>query len=345
MAIASDDFILPLFKQVDLILNNFVYNGYQALVSYIQLPLGALVLLGVIILGWRTYLGMGNISLADYAKFVVSVGLIYMFAIHWGNFSQYVIDLFNKGIIDGMSSKLMDANPIQIPNANGLEGALQVTSTILDYIVRGIFSEVSWSNLSYIAYGTVIYLASWLMIGLIVLELILAKMIMALLFVISPIIIPMALFKRTETIFNNWIGSLVGHALLIIMISGLMGIFMSIVFWALPISKVSSVIPSTFYDGLATTIFPLLITMLATIFLTVKINSLAMQIGGGVSSGNSAGMIAGMMGGAAMAKGISSLLTRKGGAAAKIGGSVLKSTGGRAVRMGQSALKRMRRGQ
>ena len=144
---------------------------------------------------------------------------------------------------------------------------------------------------------------------------------------------------------TTWIGSLVGHALLIIMISGLMGIFMSIVFWALPISKVSSVIPSTFYDGLATTIFPLLITMLATIFLTVKINSLAMQIGGGVSSGNSAGMIAGMMGGAAMAKGISSLLTRKGGAAAKIGGSVLKSTGGRAVRMGQSALKRMRRGQ
>jgi type IV secretion system protein VirB6 len=305
------EFIADFFSNFEAILDTFVYNGYQALADLLMPVVGSVVLLAVIFLGYRTMYGFGKMTVKEYIKFVVLVGVIYTFFFQWGNFSYYVVNFFYY-LIDLAGSVLMQVSPSQISGASTLNEALQNSLSLIDYVGRGIFAEAGWSNLAYFFYGGIVYLTGVIMIAAIMLEIVLAKMIMAITFVLIPLIAPCLLFEKTKQIFDRWLGTLVAFSLLIIMISAVMGLFLTLVYNLLPVVNISQDIPADFYDGLAQKITPLFIVMIICIFLTFKIHQVAMNIGGGISPGSASGMAAAGAGAVVGYMGMSKAMTAMG---------------------------------
>lgn len=241
--ILTKDFIAPYFKEIDVLLNNYVYNGYQALMHYIQLPLGVLMVLAIGFLGYQCYTS-DNVRVKDFYSFSFKFAFIYFFAINWGHFSQYIVTFFNDAIINGMGAALMQANPIHMPGASNVEIALQILSNLFGYIAQQVFDHGGiTSGFSFFIYGGIIWVVTTLMIALVLIEMTLAKIMMAILFVVAPAIIPCVMFEKTKSIFTNWMGNLVGYSLLLIFVSALMGLCASLVFWALPITTTASALP------------------------------------------------------------------------------------------------------
>lgn len=301
MYIPIDAFIEPYFTELDKVLDNYVYNGYQALMHYIQIPLGLLVVLAISIVGYRVWTNVGGeMRMSDFFAFFFKVSFIYIFAVNWGHFSQIIINFFNDVIINGVGATLLEANPIHVPGAHDVNMALQLQSTLMDKMVRLLFKAGGWHNLAPYAYGFITWVMSTIMIALILIEMTIGKFMMAVLFVLAPLIIPTVLFERTKNIFNNWIGNLVGFSLLLVMINALLGIMSTFVYWVLPISQTMHILP---ISGLAAGITPFLIITAVIIYTVTKVHSVAMHIGAGVSSGGTAaGMMMGLIGGLGTAK-------------------------------------------
>ena len=347
MLIPSDAFILPYFNEIDALLQNYVYNGYQALMGYIRAPLGVLVLLAIGFSGYRTWTNVGGeLKLSDFFAFLFKVSFIYFFAINWGHFSELVMGLFNDGVINGMGAALLQANPIHIAGVTNVEAALQLQSQLMDEISRQIFGAGSWHNWTPYIYATITWVTTTIMIAIIVIEMTLAKVMMALLFVLAPAMIPCVMFEKTRSIFTSWLGNLVGYSLLLVFINALMGLLSGIVMWIMPIRTVTEHLP---LQGTAMGIAPFLIVTCVVIYAVTKVHSMAMQIGSGVSSGGSgAGFMMGIIGGLGTSKMLGSMAMGPVGMVAGAGSKTFSKAGSalknRASNIGQRLGQRMRKG-
>lgn len=297
--ILQNAFILPYFKEIDALLNNYVYNGYQALMGYIQLPLGVLMVMAIGFLGYQCYTS-DNVRVKDFYSFSFKFAFIYFFAINWGHFSQYIVTFFNDAVINGMGAALLQANPVNIPGATNVETALQLMSTIFQNISNALFGEAGIRHLSFFFYGGMVWLITTVMIAIALIEMTLAKIMMAILFVVAPAIIPCVMFEKTKSIFTNWMGNLVGHSLLLVFISALMGLASNLIFWVIPVKTAEAIID---VHGLAWGIVPFLIIIVITVYAMTKVHSMAMQIGSGVASGGTGmGLMMGLVGGLSMSR-------------------------------------------
>lgn len=299
MSLSPDTYVRVIFTNFDAAVNTYIYNGYSALMSYVNVYLAALVVAAIIMKGYKLWFS-DDVKLKEFAVFVFKVAFIYFFAVNWGNFSHYVVPLFQKGIIDGMGSALMTANPIKIPNVNDIEMALQVTSNLISYIGSAVMVQAGWTSISYLFYGGVVYIAGFFLVLISMIEIVVAKIVMAALFVIAPAIIPCCLFTYTQGIFDRWIGNLIGYSLLLVMVSAVLGIGMSIIYNAMPITGIAAVLPDSFLKGLAYGIIPMVATLVIVAYAMTKLTSVAMHIGGGASGAGLGALAGGMMVGMAM---------------------------------------------
>ena len=299
MSISSDTYVKILFTDFDAAVKNYIYDGYNALMSYVNVYLASLIIAAIIFMGYKLWF-TDDLKIKDFAYFVAKVSFIYFFAVNWGNFSEYLMTFFQKGIIDGMGSAIMTANPIKIPNVDDIESALQLTSDLVSFIGSSIISHAGFSTMSYIFYGGFVYISGFVLILIAMIEIVVAKIMMAALFVIAPAIIPCCLFKYTQGIFDRWIGNLIGFSLLLVLISAVLGIGMSIIYSFLPITSITAVLPDHFFNGLSYGIIPMLASLIIVAYSLTKITSVAMHIGGGASSAGLGAIAGGMMIGAAM---------------------------------------------
>ena len=118
-----------LFTELDLLLNNFVFNGYSALANYLKTPLGLAIIVYFILMGLSMMQGWIQLSIPNLVKSITKIALIYTAAMNWSWFSFYVVDLLNKGAGE-IGSVLVAATPIPIPHfaGEGINGAMQSVS-------------------------------------------------------------------------------------------------------------------------------------------------------------------------------------------------------------------------
>ncbi len=223
-----------LFTELDLLLNNFVFNGYSALANYLKTPLGLAIIVYFILMGLSMMQGWIQLSIPNLVKSITKIALIYTAAMNWSWFSFYVVDLLNKGAGE-IGSVLVAATPIPIPHfaGEGINGAMQSVSIEITEIGSWIWSQGAWNNMSPCFTGALIWVFGYTLILVALFELVLAKIMLAILFSTAPLFISFTLFKTTQGFFDRWLGACVGFALLMIFISSMLALALSLIQWSI----------------------------------------------------------------------------------------------------------------
>ena len=286
--------IVELFKELQLLLNHFVYDAYTALVSYLKVPLGLAVVLYISLLGVSISQGWVKLSMSNLTKSAVKIGLIYLAAMNWGWFSHYVMALFNQGASQ-LGAVLMEATPIPLPHfaGEGIEGAMQ--SVLIEFVKIGawLWAMSSWHSFSPCFTAILIWGFGFAMILVAIFELVLAKIMLAILFATAPLFIAFTLFKPTHGFFDRWLGACVGFSLLTIFVSSILVLTLSICQWAVGETYLNHA------AGISLVGFiPVMVVGSLGIGITLKAAHLAQSIGGTVTTSSGSALLAGIVGGA-----------------------------------------------
>lgn len=126
-----------------------------------------------------------------------------------------------------------------------------------------------------------------------VFELVLAKIMLAILFSTAPLFISFTLFKVTQGFFDRWLGACAGFGLLMIFVSSMLALALSIAQWAIADIYISHAV------GLSLVGFvPVMIIGFIGVGILLKASQLAQSIGGTITTVSGSSLLAGVIGGA-----------------------------------------------
>lgn len=273
--------------QVDLVLENYVYDGYQAMADYLAAPLGVAIVLFFVCYGIGLTKGFLEGSFQNLIHSIFKIGLIYFVGMNWGNFSEYVCTIFYVAA-GQIGEVLINASPINFPGegVKNINDALQSVLSQTWEISAKLFMNGGLTNTGPWISGFILGSVGLLLIGLALLEIVIAKCMLSILFVLAPLFIVFTLFKHTHNFFNRWLGSCVGYAMLMIFICASLGIVLELDYWI--VQDVSQLDPSSaqFIDvGVA-----ILVTWVC-IGILRRITGLALLIGDCVTTVDGAALI------------------------------------------------------
>lgn len=285
--------IEQVFSLLDQDLNSFVYNGYSTLADHLRYPLGLAVILYFSILGLSISQGWIDLQIGVFSKAVIKVGLIYMLAMNWSSFSFYAVDGIQRSA-GQIGDWLVNASPIPIPNfaGSGINGALQSVMIEVTRIGAWTWDRGGISNWSPYFAAICIWFFGFAALVLAVIEIILAKIMLAVLFSLAPLFISFTLFKPTHGMFDRWIGAICGFALFLIMIPAVVTLGLSFIQFVVQDQYVTQGVNITLVDWI-----PIMITGVLNLVLILKISDYAKSIGGSISSGSGSAMLASAVGG------------------------------------------------
>ena len=283
-----------LFTELDLLLNNFVFNGYSALANYLKTPLGLSMVLYIILMGLSISQGWVKLAMGNLVKASIKLAFIYMAAMNWGWFSHTVVDSLNKGVGE-IGSVLVSATPVPIPHfaGEGINGAMQSVLIEFTDIGNWIWNRGAWNNISPCFTAVLIWGFGYALILVAIFELVLAKIMLAILFSTAPLFISFTLFKTTHGFFDRWFGACVGFTLLMIFVSSMLALALSISQWAIADIYLSHAINVSLVGFV-----PVMIVGFIGVGILLKASHLAQSIGGNVSTASGSALLAGTVGGA-----------------------------------------------
>lgn len=289
-----DSIILKASTLLETITASFSHKGYMAISSYLAGPIGKLCILYIVLTGLAIILGYTDKPIDEFKKIVLRIGVVYTLAFSWGNFSGYVIDLLNA-ISNGLGAKIMQLIPFDLPllNGTGVNGALQTilieSSRVGQWVMNkgSFYSPTPWiTGLAIIGFGGVVALIAFI-------EIVSAKFILAVCFCLAPLFFAMTLLDKTRAYFDQWIGVLVGQALVAVFVSGGVGLCVHLVHFTLGEHLLSRAVNITFTDWIPLALFSLL-----SIKILVQLAGIAERIGGSCHSSGSSAMVGALLGSA-----------------------------------------------
>lgn len=299
---------------LDPILKLYVYDGYTALANHLRVPLGAAVILFITILGLSIMQGWAKLSLGNFVKIALKLGLIYTFAMHWAIFSQYIVAGI-EGSAGHIGDWLIQATPIPIPQFAGthINGALQSVLIEITKIGTWVWRSGGSFNLGPYVTAILIFAFGYAMLLVAIFEIVLAKIMLAILFTTAPLFIAFTLFKPTHGYFDRWLGLIAGYAFLLIFISAVLALVLNFAQWAIGDMYLNP--PADFS---LVSFVPAMMVCFIGIGIMLKVAQLAQSIGGAVTTTSGSELLAGTLGGVVGA-GLST---------AGMGKSILSSVGG-----------------
>ena len=321
--------IESLFTQLDGLLDNYVFQAYGALAGYLRAPLALAMVLYLVLMGLSITQGWVKLSMGNLVKSTLKLAVIYTGAMNWGSFSHYLVDLITQGF-GQIGDVLIGATPIPIPHfaGTGINGAMQSVLIEFTNIGAWVWGMGSWHNLGPFFSAILIWGFGYALILVAVFELVLAKIMLAILFATAPLFIGFTLFKPTHGFFDRWLGACVGFGLLMVFVSSMLALALSIAQWA-----IAGMYASHATDLSLVGFVPVMIVGFLGVGIILKAAQLAQSIGGTVTTSSGSALLAGTVGGA-MGGALSSFKTPM--TAAKTAQSLLSGAKGMGLGPSQS---------
>jgi type IV secretion system protein VirB6 len=286
------DIVIKTLSEIDMLLHNYVYNSYEAFSSYLRIPLGLISTIYIVILGYGIMMGWVRMTTGNFVKAVLKVGLVYTAVTEWSFVSQYFVG-FIDNVIGELGDALISASPTHIPGVSGIDGAMQLTLIQFTKIGSMIFNTGGFTNMGGWLDGVVIWGFGYLIIGVGLFEIILAKVMLAILFIFTPVLSMFTYFKPLQSVFDRWLGAIVGFALLQLFVTAAMTLALSLAYWWTGAHILETALQIGSYGTL-----PVIIIGIVCVGLIMKAANLAQNLGGMVSTASGAAMVGGMVGGA-----------------------------------------------
>jgi type IV secretion system protein VirB6 len=286
--------ILQLTNQIDVLTQSFTFNGYQALSNALSKPLATLCVLFIVLTGFGIVLGLVKAAFQEFNKWAIRIGIIYMFAMNWGFFSEYMVKLFIHGASE-LGGILMQATPFSFPinTGKGVNGGLQTALIEVIRVGSWTWDKASFKHFSPIFTAIAIYLSGLAVVGLALFELIIAKLMLSICLCTAPLFFCFTLFDKTKALFDRWLGALVGFSLVLVMVSTVVGLCLHLIHWTIGGHYNSHAVHVSAVDWM-----PIFIVAFLSVMAILEVVGIAKSIGGACSTSNGSSMVGGFLGGA-----------------------------------------------
>ena len=286
--LAPNGMVIGLISQVEALMGHFGQGGYNALAAALKAPLAALIGLYIVLLGYGITHGFIKSPLPELYKLAFRLGLVYFFVMSWGNFSFYVVGLFDKGMGE-LASAIMKAS--HVPYAGNTLG--QALQSSLNEVFKVGWATVKMTSLkNWWPYytGLFIWLSGMAVVAVALFEIVVAKVMMSVCFAVAPLFLILVLFDKTRPFFDRWLGSLAGFSLLLFFVSILVGLCMTLIHAsvALLLNDASQINQLSFA--------PIFLVACLTIPCLFAAAGLAKHIGGACHTAGGGAMVGGLIG-------------------------------------------------
>jgi len=194
-----------------------------------------------------------------------------------------------------MSSSDISATPVPIPHfaGTGIDGAMQSVFIEFTKIGEWVWNRGSWHNVGPRFTAVLIWGFGYAMILVAVFELVLAKIMMAVLLATAPLFVGFTLFKPTHGFFDRWLGACAGYALLTLFVSSMLALSLSIAQWAIAGTYLDKALNVSLVGFI-----PVMVVGFIGVGVILKAAQLAQAIGGTVTTSSGSALLAGTIGGA-----------------------------------------------
>lgn len=286
-----DTVVVNLVSQINTLMDHFTHDGYNALADALRLPLISMGGLFIILTGYGITHGFIKAPLQELYKFIIRIGFIYFFAMNWGNFSYYVVGLFDEGasqlgsVVMKASNTPMRGNSI----AEGLQSVLNDVFRVGWWTMRKATIRNWWPY--YTAWF--IWLSGMAVVVVALFELIVAKVMLSICLATAPLFLICTLFDKTRAFFDKWLGSVVGFSLVFVFVSMVVGMCMSLVY-----SSISGYLPNEASDMNQVGWAPLFLVACLSVACLFQAANIAKHIGGACHTAGGGAMVGGLVGGA-----------------------------------------------
>ena len=279
ITVFSDIFTLLTDSATDILTTNVA--SIMGVLSPVLLSAFTLYVIFVFMSYFETNIGQ---SMWDIIKRICAWGVILSFSINIGSYTTTVVPLVT-GLGDGLASLMSGGTTID-SSLNNLAG------TFID-VAKKTWDEASGVGESLMAglgiliiivFGTIFLIVSAVYI-------ILAKLFLAILAILGPIFIVLALFPATRQFFSSWVNQVVNYSLLILVLSLVSSLF---------ITFIENVFVNKLGDTFDMTSFFLMPAVLGIfIIILLRVPDLAAGLSGGMGGmGSGANALSGAGGGA-----------------------------------------------
>lgn len=286
--------VTGLVSQIDTLMVTFVHNGYNALASALKAPLTALGTLSIVLLGYGITQGFIKSPMKTLYIWILKMGLIMFFAMNWGNFSFYVVGLFDKGAGE-LSAAVMKANHAPIAGKSIADG-LQSVFTDVFRVGMWTMKKSTLRNWWPVCTAFFIWISGIAVIAVALFEIIVAKILLSICLATAPLFVIFILFDKTRSFFDRWLGSVVGFSLVLIFVSMVIGLCISLIH-----ASIAGYLPEEAASMDAMGWAPIFLVACFCIACLVQAANIAKHIGGACHTAGGPAMVGGVAGVAAAA--------------------------------------------
>ncbi|MEM9243690.1 MAG: type IV secretion system protein [Pseudomonadota bacterium] len=210
----QDFTLVALMHEVDALLDRFIYDGYNTLSNYISPTLMVISTLFIVLMGYGIMQGWVKMSAGNFAKAMVKIIVINVFVSNWALFNEFIVNTiyaFNNGVGNAIVSAGL---PINVPQTGGIDEALNFSLKDIFLLGTAFWNAASWHAWVYYLIALFIWGVGALLSVFALFEVVLSKIMLAVLLVFAPIIIPFAYFKPSSKIVDNWAGLIIAMVFL-----------------------------------------------------------------------------------------------------------------------------------
>lgn len=282
-----------LFTLLDQLLKNYAYNGYRSLAEHLRYPLGLAIVLYFILMGFAIVQGLVRASMGEFIRSAIKLSLIYTFAMRWDAFSYY----FMQGITESMGQIgdwLITASPIPLPDfaGTGINGALQSVLIEVTEVGNWVWMKGGFNAWSPLLTALAIWIFGYIALILSVVEILLAKMMLAILFTLAPLFISFTLFKPTQGLFDRWLGAIFGFSLFLVFVPAAIALLLNFMHWTIAKQHLEHAAHLSLVGFV-----PLMMVSILGSSLIVQVTDYAKAIGNSIISSSGSSLLAGTVGG------------------------------------------------
>jgi hypothetical protein len=310
-----DSYVVKILSEFNLVIGNLVPDAYNQVALIVVPCLVATLALALTLLGIRVMTGQVQSPKELYVFMGKAIFAIVVIS-GWGEVTRLLYELFSQvtmyfgdHVINIVSGKLNVGNVMpSIPGVSGIGAAMDQAILTFHAVANHLTKNAGWKDFSAYFLAFLVRLFGWgiILIGLI--EIVVAKLIVAVLFLLLPIMALFLPFQKTEKKFETYLGVLCGYSLILILVPMVIGFSLSFIKWSLILGKVISLTGQVIGLSNWGMIVPFILVGGICLVLVVTAGHIAKQIGSGSASSSGmamlAGAAAGAMGGFALGKGM-----------------------------------------
>jgi type IV secretion system protein VirB6 len=209
-------------------LDKFVTQGVSNLAAALKGPLYVGATLYIVIFGVLIVLGYVRAPVQDFVISVLKIAFIAALVTQTDTYNFYVKDLFFTQLPDGLSQAVGQAGSGVSAQSVQSGAAFDALFSQAFTLAESIRKEGSWRNLFPILVSAVLGAAASVVSVILFALALFAKTALALVLVVGPVFIALALFRSTQPFFSSWMTVAVNFVLLQVLVLALVTLLVSI---------------------------------------------------------------------------------------------------------------------